>query len=312
LHAPAYFEHVRGSVMQEVADANYAGDGSVTVEPANIGVTGMNDGWSGFTQRYAEADRGRMAEVTKIAADTDAFTRSRRWDSRALSPEPGCLSIMQIVYNRVQRRGGTELIGYDEWKAEDTESYWENYLSFGKGIPIPSCKKRESAIGYGEQQAHPADADQDDSSARLGDSPRDNPTAHGWASSDHWTNYTGLPAFYDLKPDVKEPDDPRMLFGARVLRNRDQLNTSDGRSPIVASNRLNAYRSRVAGDIMAAVSTAEVFFDRPADAKENLYGKKLNRSREIGSLFNPFWQVHLVSSDQDVKSLLMRQNATLP
>jgi hypothetical protein len=312
LHAPAYFENVRGAVMQEVADANYAGDGSVTVEPLNLGVTGMNDGWRGFTRRYAGDDRGRMADVVRAAAATDDFTRDRRWDSRALSPEPGCLSIGKVVYNKVQRRGGTELIGYDEWKAEDTESYWENYLSFGKGVPIPTCKKRERAIGYGEQQAHPSDADQDESGARLGDSPRDNPGAHGWASSDAWTNYTGLPAFRDLDPDLMTSEDPRMLFGARVLRSRNQLATADGRSAIAPSARLNAYRSTVAGDIMASVSTAEVFFERPAGSKDNIFGQKISQPREIGSLFDPYWQVRLVDSAQDRNSLSLQQGATLP
>jgi hypothetical protein len=312
LHAPGYFESIRGTLMQEVADANYVGDGSVTVEPATIGKGGMNDGWRGFTRRFADNDRGSMAEVAAIAAATDDFTRDRRWDSRAAAFEPGCLSIGQAVSNQVKRRGGTELIGYDEWKAEDTESYWENYLSFGRFNPVPSCKKRERAIGYGEQQAHPAGADQDESVARLGDSPRDNPQAHGWASSDQWNNYSGLPPFYDLDPNATPNEDPRMLFGARVLRSRTQLATSDGRSAIAPSTRLNAYQSRVAADIMAAVATAEVFFERPIDGKDNLFGKAKNQPREIGSLFNPFWQARLVDSAQDRNSLTLRQGATLP
>jgi hypothetical protein len=312
LHAPGYFENIRGTLMQEVADANYTGDGSVTVEPVSAGTSNMNDGWRGFTRRFAGDDRGRIAEVVRIAAATDDFTRDRRWDSRALSPEPGCLSIAQVAYNKVQRRGGTELIGYDEWKAEDTESYWENFLHSGKLLPVPSCKKRERAIGYGEQQAYPLGGDQDESAARLGDSPRDNPVAHGWASSDQWNTYSGLPAFYDLDPNITAKEDPRMLFGARVLRSRNQLSTSDGRSLIKPGARINAYQSTVAGDAMAAVATAEVFFERPFDARDNLFGKALNQPREIGSLFDPYWQVRLVDSAQDRNSLLPRQGAALP
>ncbi|MDB5822449.1 MAG: hypothetical protein JWR21_1153 [Herminiimonas sp.] len=312
LHAPGYFEGIRGSLMQEVADANYAGDGSVTVEPVGAGATGMNDGWAGFTRRFTGDDRGRIAEVVKIAADTDGFTRDRRWDSRALAPEPGCLSILQVATNKVQRRGGTELVGYDEWKAEDTESFWENYLHSGRFIPVPSCRKRERAIGYGEQQAHPPGDEEDASGARLGDSPRDNPVAHGWASSAQWNNYSGLPAFTDLDPNLTAKEDPRMLFGARVLRSRDQLSTSDARSSVRPSVRLNAYRSTVAGDMMAAVATAEVFFERPIDAKDNLFGKAKNQPRELGSLFNPYWQVRLVDSASDRNSLSLRQGAALP
>jgi hypothetical protein len=312
LHFPGYFEGVRGSLMQEVADANYAGDGRVTVEPAGAASPGMNDDWGRFTRRFTGEDRGSIAEVVKVAANMDDFTRDRRWDSQALSPEGGCLSIIKVAYNKVQRRGGTELIGFDEWKAEDTESWWENYLHSGRFIPVPSCRKRERAIGYGEQQAEPLSTDQDESGARLGDSPRDNPVAHGWASSDQWNNYSGLPAFYDLDPNLTAKEDPRMLFGARVLRSRNQLATSDGRSSVHPSTRLNAYQSTVADDMMAAVSTAEVFFERPFDAKDNLFGKAKNQPREIGSLFNPYWQVRLVDSVQDRSSLFLRQGAALP
>lgn len=312
LHAPLYFEQVRGDVMQQVADANYQGDGTVQVEPRGVmsvgGIT-MNNDWPGFTRRYSDSERVRFKEITTVAANSDPFTRSRSWDAQALLPNPDCLSVARIRYNKVLRRGGTELIGLDEWKAEDTESFHQNYRR------KLSCRQREQTIGYGEQQAHPSGADQNDGNASLGGSPATNPVAHGQASSSHWTQYTGLPSYYDLSADALAKDNPTLKMGVRVSRARQQLRTSDGNTGQIragGSTRLNAYASTVAADVMAAVSTSEVFFERPLESPRNLYGIQQGRPRELGSLFNPYWQVRLIESSSDLRAQQLRQGAVLP
>jgi hypothetical protein len=274
LHAPGAFQAARKSVMQEIADANYAGDGIVNASAKLEG-----DGWPGFTRRYQGDERGRIAEVSRAAANSDAFVRQRSWTATALAPpfwEWTCA--LAGRKNSVKRRGGTELVNYDEWKAEDTESYWEVH---NVGRWFPRCGTDEQAIAYGEQQAHPYDADQDESGAVLGGSPATNPDAHGYASSDQWSNYTGLPSFYDLSPaqlNAAAPG-PTLRLQVRLTRARDQIATPEGRSAIrqaddPAGSRRNvaAYQSALSGGEMMASAAVEVWFARPPGSAAGFAG----------------------------------------
>lgn len=296
LHGPGAFQAARGSVMQAIADANYAGDGAVTATAQLAG-----DGWPGFTQRYQGDERGRIAEVSRAAANSDPFVAQRSWTATAVAPpfwEWACAIVGRK--NSVRRRGGTELINYDEWKAEDTESYWEVH---NVGRWFPRCGRDEQPIAYGEQQAHPDGADQDESGANLGGSPATNPDAHGYASSEQWSNYTGLPSFYDLSPAQLEIDapGPKLRLQVRLTRARDQIATPEGRSAITqaedpAGTRRNvaAYQSDLSGGEMMASAAVEVWFARPPGNAENAWGSAQGRPVELPSLFNPYWQVRLV------------------
>lgn len=290
------FQLARATVMQEIADANYRGDGSVTAT-AQL----LTDSWPGFTRRYEGAERARFAEVTKIAAYSDGFVRQRNWTAEAIAPAPWqWVCVLSWRKNSVKRRGGTELVNYDEWKAEDTESYWE-FRSVGR--IFKRCRSREHPIGWGEQQAHPEDADQDDSRAALGGSPRTNPTAHSLASSAQWVEYTGLPAFQDLNADHLKPGapDPRLKLQVKLARRRDQLATPEGRSairqapdPAGARPNVTAYQANLSDGEMTASAAVEVWFERPPCSVNNSWGGARGKPFELPSLFNPYWQVRLL------------------
>lgn len=311
LHAPQFLQAMRTQVMQEVAQANYAGSGKVRVEPVGPGnAVAMTDGWDGFTRRYAGQERGRLAELAVYAAHTDAFTKERVWTATALAPGPDAICIAKRKKSEVRRRGGTDLVNYDEWIAQDTESFWRAHE---RGKLLPRCRVSEEPIAWGVQQAHPEGLDQDDSAARLGGA-RNNWRAAGRASSSDWHQYTGLPGFHDLDRQPLAEDDPRLQFSVRLSRARSELPTSDGRSQIQAApdSRINAYRSQAAKGEMAAVATSEVFFERPFAQRHNRHGARLGRPRELPSLFNPYWQVRLASSEADVRSQQLRQGALIP
>lgn len=314
VHSPL-FTNARRSVMQAVANANYLNDGLVTVEPVGMStaVSTMKDDWPSFTKRYADEQRGRFAEVAKLAAYRDRFVEKRSWNATALIPpltEPYCA--VRGRKNQVRRRGGTELINYDEWKAEDTESFWRVSDRRRFGIPV-GCRERETPIAWGEQETHPPDGDQDDSGAALGGSPSTNPQAHARASSEDWAEYTGLPPFYDLSSNTLAQDDPRLRFTVRIGRPTGQTKTSGERSQIPQSPHLNAYQSNFASGEMVALASSEVYFERPAVEKDNLYGKTTGKPREAGSLFNPYWQVRLVQPTvAELQSQQSRQGAAIP
>jgi hypothetical protein len=291
----ALFSSWRDRVVQEIANANYRNDGSVqaSVKP------GGTD-WAGFTRLYEGDERGRFAEVAQLAAWSDEFVKRRSWDARALFPPPWewtCVAAGRR--NSVKRRGGTELINYDEWKAEDTESYWEVRNT---GRWFPRCGRFEQPIAWGEQRAQPDAGEDDDSDAWLGGSPTTNPRAHAYASSEAWTAYTGLPGFQDLAPQWLEAGAPEPNLGLTVLLSRDstQLATPEGRSAIRqaedAGNRpsVTSYHGDFAGGRMQASAAAEVFFARPPGGEDNVWGARNGKPRELASLFNPYWQTRLV------------------
>lgn len=301
----------RNEVMKEVAEANYRGDGAIDVDVDVLPIGGLTNDWAGFTQPYRGDERTRFAEVTRLAAYGDgknndlgdAFVRSRSWTASQLVPTDWqCM--LSWNRNQVVRRGGTELVNYDEWKAEDTLSY--HYFTGRTRWGKPKCSHHEEALGWGEQQAHPEDADQDESGAWLGGAPATNPAAHSGASSVAWTNYSGLPSFYDLSADMlaknsnlDEADAARLRFTVRLRRKTSETGTSQGRSAIRSTPQLNAYAANAAEDaatgtpVLSQIATSEVYFRRPPLQSQNSYGQTLGQPEELGSLFNPYWQVRL-------------------
>jgi hypothetical protein len=298
---------VRNIVLKEVADQNYLNDGQVNVRSADLhstifsslGITNPLDEWSNFSARYDGNNRGRMAEMARTAAYTDPFIRQRSWTSEALVASPSLICVLSGRKNEVRRRGGTELIGFDEWKAMDTQAAirWRQAGKF----PNLRCESTEIPIGYGEQEAHPSGNDPDDGSAGLGGARSETPETAFQAevSSRDFFRYTGIPNFYDLSSSVlndqnaDKRNNPTLKFQVVLERERNQLSTSDGRSQVASSPTLNNYSSTMLNGRMYAMSTSEVYFERPSDVQANKFGEGLGRPREIGSLFNPYWQVRL-------------------
>ncbi len=297
----------RQAVMDEVARANYVDDGTVIVDPIPLTSTDLPS----FVTYYDDDERTRFAEVVKTAYKKDGFMEERVWKLFALSITSKCLKP-----DWLDRRGGTELVGFDEWKALDTLSEKEWYRT-----PWKFCVIKENPAAWGTQAAA------DDPSTgfdptRYGQAPSINPEATAYAmimSSDAW-DYSGLPGFYDLSEGALKEKDPRLHHAVRLRRPRDQTMTSEGRSEIrnsgsgnVLGQTLNAYQAQPAGgDDFVAVSASEVFFSREGEAKDNVFGKGIGKPREIGSLFNPYWQVHLIHSDAAIQAAQALQGAQLP
>lgn len=279
----AAFLPARATLMQQVADANYAGDGAVHVD--TIPVTDNFSLFDGepFIHLYSGDERGRFKDAVLQAANRDGFIKRRSWTSANSFP---CILGNKAAF---RRRGGTELIGFDEWKAMDTASLhqWSWHLH---GIfHLPTCDEDEMALGYGTQAA--ATGQTDDGAASYGSSRWDNPGASASASSADW-HYSGLPAFYDLSASalayMSTDPNPRLKFAIRLTRAKDQLKTSDGTSGVKPSGRLAIIDGKPASNVLAAVATSEVYFERPVARND---GKT-----ELASLFNPYWQAHLIST----------------
>jgi hypothetical protein len=298
----------RQELMKEVANANYDNDGSVEVDPLPFPGP-LADDFPNFVKPYSGDERTRFAEVVKVAANNDPFLKKRTWFMPALYPD--CVSAFPRT-DWLDRRGGTELIGFDQWQARDT-------LSEKRWVPSNktdiTCRAlSETPTGWGQVAA--ADSPTlDIDPTHYDHSMLVNPasTALSMATSASW-GYSGLPNYYDLNADMRNKADPRLLFATRITRNKDQTPTSEARSDIKNTPRLNTYQAKTAGgNALVAVSASEVFFQREASAQDNTYGRDaLSKPRELGSLFNPYWQVHLIQSDASVKRARFYQGILLP
>lgn len=273
----------RRSVMTRVAEANYQNDGSV-----NVDWVPLEDNFNSFTHRYAKNgtsgdERGRLGELVKTAAYKDDFVRRRSWTDT--SPASTCIGINGIFFDQLKRRGGTELLGYDEWKAMDTMSIHRTYMDkWGR------CKKSESPIGSGVQAA----VSEEQSDGSYGGSRSDNPSASSMASSSDWS-YSGIPDSYDLSADALSKPNPTVRLAVRLTRDKGQTRTTETASQIKLGGNLAVYNAKQASNVLAAASSSEVYFERPEPRQD---GKQ-----ELGSLFNPFWHVHLVSTSNPAKTL---------
>lgn len=325
LHAPLAFEAMRQQVLQQVADANYEGEGAVRVESGAL--FGLTDDAAGFSRAYAGDERARLAEVVRAAAGADDFVRQRQWNSSALLPHPVCMSRR----NEVRRRGGTELVDFDAWHAADTESWWlarlrrlrceqVEIVAIGGGHAVAAAgADRGSPAGdaggaHGGEGRLPLPDEDSASLPPLGDAALNRrafrEALEASAASTRGTAYTGIARFHDLSLEAlaRADGDPRLNVSVRLVRDRAELRTSDGRSELRPGARVNAYESDLAGGVMAAVSSAQVYFARPPEHSTNSWGaRQAGRSEELASLFNPFWQVRLVDLPLEVERQRLRQ-----
>lgn len=281
------FVAARQVLINQVADANYAGDGAVTVDILPLTDNYLRFEGQPFIRSYSGDDRQRFKDVAVSAAYRDDFIERRSWtDDSVVSCKiaPGA---------RYQKRGGTDMIGFDQWKAMDTASlhpyHWSGIWPFGR------CKNdAEIPLGYGTRAAAAGNAGGADDGNFGG--VNDNPAARDLASGSDW-GYSGLPTFYDLsQPGLRyretDPDlerrNPSLRFAVSLTRDMAQLKTSAGTAVTKPTGSMDIFAGRLASNRMRAVATSEVYFRRPV-ARDD--GKT-----ELASLFNPYWQVRLVDS----------------
>ncbi|MES2319830.1 MAG: pilus assembly protein TadG-related protein [Pseudomonadota bacterium] len=255
----------RTRLMQEVADANYSNDGTIQVDaiPMTDNYTLFDGG--PFIRRYSGNDRTRFREVELTSARNDGFVAQRNWNDSSV---PGlCIPIR----GKANHAGSTTLSGFDAWTANDSANMNSEAL---RGF-FPRCRTIQTwNLGRGNRVA--------------------NRSAGAWF-------YSGVPSFFDLSPAALayspsnsnvDRRDPHLRFAIRLTRSNTQARTSMGTSGIKPSGRMDLYDGAEARDVMAAVATSEVFFERPE--------ARAGGRRELASLFNPYWQVRLVGNSSAV------------
>ncbi len=240
-----------------------------------------------FVRRYGRTgssgdERGRLADV--VMRSRDEFTRARSWNIRG----PDIPLLQRNV--RLKRRGGTDLIGYDEWRALDTLEHEGQRLrrtSWGwrwrwRRTPIAGAAASLGASGEADpRRGIHGNSYRDNAitSARLAE-----PSMVALRSAG--ARFSGLPATHDLR-QLGVDGAQRSGLTLRVAKRRERLRTSGGSSIIQPAGRLQQFDRPIPSREMAAIARAEVFFDRPHPRSDG--------RTELPSLYSPFWQVRLAN-----------------
>jgi len=241
-------------------------------------------GFDTFTRAYARAghdgdERGRLADVT--VRSRDAFTRERNWTVTSFG--------IPLVRKdpALKKRGGTDLVGYDEWRAVDTLELHGRTWGCGKW-GLSWCDDIQRPIGWGAV-AVLADGT-GDARGWHGNAYGDNPTTAARAESDMRAPST---AVFSGLPDTRDVDDIDPTHAAttgltvRVIKPLAATHTAGRAADAQPGGRLALFGGTPVVDEIAALSRAEVFFDRIA--------ARADGKAELGSLYNPYWRVRLVA-----------------
>lgn len=288
----------RDQTVRSVAAANAQGDGALTVR-----ILPWSPDPTSFVSSYGGQDRGRFADLSASLANLDSFVRRRVWVMPGRFADcPTALATGRPDF--LLRLGGTQLRGFDEWRALDTlsEHIWIPLGPFDPFCLLPM----EFPVAFDDAVQQAVYMPPDLAPLHYNGSMLLNPIGTVLAQASTVGNvatgigdatqmvYPGIPTIEDLSPDQRALADPRLGVAVRLERGVDQIRTSQGSAAIPATANLNAYVAAPSADnALAAEATAEAYFERPPGARSNVYGAARGTPHELPSLFNPFWQARL-------------------
>lgn len=301
-HVATYETAIETAVGVVKANATSFGgrsDTIPTITPAGMAALAKNEkSWMDFTKLYAKNDRANAADVIKRSRD-----RFSGDDERKGSP----LTNINLVISGIEKTsGGTHLVGYDRWEAQDTLDQWTLTI---KG------RKYGAPIGWGRATA-----------SRNGErgnrwNVKGNANGLAYSSTNKITGWLGIPeirdvvdrkATYDPELDAKAKKEPNSLtFLIEVAKPRTDVPFASSmgmdKSPTGATGGPGSpdLNERLAGDRVGAVSKALVYFKRP-HLRDDVTARSFFRSddsHEYGSIYNPYWQVRLTDVSLKEKEL---------
>lgn len=261
-------------------------DASLDVDIVPTSIVGL----AGFTRTYGRnsrngEERGRLAD--SVMRSRDEFTASRGFTHNG----PNIPFVQKNV--SLRKRGGTDLISFDEWQAADTMAvHRQTWPCFRKGLPR-WCNPEEISIA-GAARGETALSGGTGGSGSYGRSTEDNPeTTSNTLSSNNedlrnvgavlWTGISENQDLSDLDPDK----DQRVGISFFVWKPEDTSRTAARNPNVRPGGQLQVFTAAAPGNRIASLARAEVYFLRP-DVRPD--GR-----RELPSLYSPYWQSRLVA-----------------
>ena len=239
----------------------------------------VSHGFDSFTKNYSGDERARFADVA--VRSRDPFTRERNFTVDSFD-------IPFVRKNGVlKKRGGTELIGLDEWRGVDTLELHGQRFGCGK-FGLSWCADIRTPIGWGgiEVDAGGGDAGHGHHGNAYNENPTTADKADSVMRSPSYGYFSGIPTSQEIS-DVDPANEASTGITIRVSKSQSDTMTSGNAAQTGPSGSLAIFGEHPAGGQIAALSRAQVFFDRIAARAD---GKS-----ELGSLYNPYWRVRLVA-----------------
>lgn len=297
---------VAKSVVQKNATVfNGRTDTAPYITKAGLLALARNDVvWAGFTKPYSKNDRagdarGNAADVIKRSRDRFSGDNERKggWLTN-ISPPP-------FINGIEKTSGGTRLVGYDRWEAQDTLDTWHWDVIKGKQYDIPVGWGRATASQRGQRGNRwnvPGKAN--------GMAYSSTKQISGWQGIPEIRDVVDRSATYDPELDAKAKKTPKSLsFLIEVAKNRTDVPFADSmgmnRNPTGAAVGSPDLTEKLAADRISAVAKAVVYFKRPY-LKSDITATSFFRedgAHEYGSLYNPYWQVRLADVSVTDKEL---------
>ncbi|HLO95111.1 MAG TPA: apolipoprotein N-acyltransferase [Burkholderiaceae bacterium] len=278
-------EAVHLNLLAGIRQQQIANDVASEMDPklkAQVVLT--SHGFDTFTKRYAKSggsgdERGRLADV--VTRSRDDFTRERNWSIEGAD----ILAIRKD--GALKKRGGTDLIGYDEWRGVDTLELHGEHFGCGKW-GLSWCGDVQTSIGWGGVNVNAGDGDA--GRGHHGNAYAENRRTAGRADSEmsepSLYHFSGLPGTRELKNLDPKADISTGITILVAKEHKDTL-TSGGAAVAKPAGRLALFDDKPSGGKLMALSRAQVYFDR--------ISARADGKTEIGSLYNPYWRVRLVA-----------------
>ena len=244
--------------------------------------------WTNFSKRYLGGERVRAKQVVLDSMDQFSTGTERSWQKGSGTLGP-----------RLEKRGGTRLVGFDRWEAQDALDVRLSLGWFG-ALKMP--------VGWGRTDLGSG------GHLRWGGTNAQT-LAFGSLRSVH-ANWSGVSEIRDLTNAARaEPELSFLLITAKpgaATPTTGSMGIADQASPsVMGSAQMN---DQLRSDQVTAISTAKVYFERPqrglgdwtADAWHgNATLFREDAYKEYASLYNPFWQARLSPLDHSAKGAIL-------
>lgn len=239
-----------------------------------------------FSRTYSSnSEKRRVANV--MMDSRDDFSRDRGWEMRLLN--------LGFVRYELVKGGTTRLLNRNdtwEWKGRDTLSL-HTYTRTWRGT-----RHTEMPIGWGA-----AYASQDIENCRRNCGWTANSSAEQLANAEitrlrgYGRSESGVRAYREIRN--LRVTDPKLPLAIEIRKRATNIRTSSNIPGMGSSSNAQTMsggigvgmfriNDNLAGNEIAAVSKAEVYFKRPE--------RRADGQSEYGNLFNPYWDARLASA----------------
>lgn len=288
VHASTYITAIDTAnkvVQQNATNFNNHSDTAPYITKAGMAAMVKNEAsWMRFTQKFVGDDRKNARDVILRSRDRFSGDNERRG---------GIVENFNIPLGMTgfeKTTGGTHLVGYDRWEAQDTMEWWTKVFK-GKSY-VPIGWGRATVSEQGERGNYwPANG----SATRFAF--KGTKKISGWKGIPEMRDVVDRKATYD--PDVDGNKHRSLTFMIEVAKNRTDIPFAStqgmDKNPTGARVGSPDLNEQLLNDRIGATSKAVVYFKRPwltADITARSFLRD-DGAQEYGSLYNPYWQVRL-------------------